>query len=432
MAAVVCAAVALPGAAGAGSGTPATTVDDPTTSAQAVTLVRDVVTASTKACKLSGVAVRHLRATPAGRLIRVTFKRPQPKGAVFYVPFGKVVAGDPMAGRIAHECEAKDPPKPRSRNDWKGLPYWNWQTGAFDVVSNGDRWRGARRVTGIKPGALGKRPTWTDRQDVVWGSRCRSGKQSIRLRRTLYLPGAPEGKVAVALAGRAFQRSGSGRGRPVRAITRMELRVNGRRVLRTSSSDGSARISSTAWRVGTNRLELRATKKSTGACNRGSKGLQLGIEARITSLSKHFVGDLSVKRARPTSEQGRLTFGFDITNKGPSAVIDGTFEARVEFSGGIRLRPGVVHYRSTRKDTTCTSTPVTADSTGVKLTCVVARLTRGRKETIKLGVAPVVPNGAKEQIDVRWTARGYQDLRNSDHQGQARAPICAPDVRSCS
>src|SRR5262249_55081818 len=161
---------------------------------------------------------------------------------------------------------------------------------------------------------------------------CAQGAQTIRLRRTVALPG-PVGDVGAFIApvtGPGF------------SITSAELWVNGRRVLKTGPRGGGFEPKpgmGTFFNFGDNDVMLVATKapnpKGVTGCNT-SDATRVAIQAAVRG---EFATDLALVEPAPV-DQAFAAVGaphvlgethFTVRNKGPGGVARGRFYFKIQL-----------------------------------------------------------------------------------------------------
>ena len=218
-------------------------------------------------------------------------------------------------------------------------PVWLSSEGdRFAVATNGE-WldleaHGKARVVQVNDRGIVAASDPLDRQGKIqiWASTCPRGAQTIRLRRTVELPG-PVGDVGAFIApitGPGF------------SISSAELWVNGHRVLKTGSRGGAFEpkpVLGTFFKFGENDVELVATKApnpgGVARCNT-SEATKVAILAAVRG---EFATDLALVEPAPV-DQAYAAAGtphvlgethFTVRNKGPGGVARGRFYFKIQL-----------------------------------------------------------------------------------------------------
>jgi hypothetical protein len=346
---------------------------------QAIATVTELARGNAHACRVS---VDGLTAEPIGDPIvstavtgwRVT-ARVRPFGEVrlrttadWIVDAKGATPDSPLAGRLAAACKA-DPGPPGTPEAWHSLPYLD--AGGDLYLTGNERWPGAVSTvpTGSSDLSLASYP-WGERYRFVWGATCMTGKQTVRLHRTVYAPGVPV-DASISLASLAL-RPGSAATNPVRSL---RLLVNGREAFVVHGSGAPpAMLPEDAlrlFRYGANDVVLEAQKRPSRTCNHGPSSLQVGIAFELVAHFRstlgtpgdgdfvvpgfHRAGTSWYARVPRTGERtGSLQ--FTIRNGGPSGDPGATF--RLDLDGTARI--AIVGRTLSRNVVRCETADATA------------------------------------------------------------------------
>jgi hypothetical protein len=255
----------------------------------------------------------------------------------------------------------------------------------------------------------------------VWAKRCTAAAQTVDFKKTMFLPGVP---AVLEASLRHYTR-------PLRS---MEILVNGRLLLKTTSAARRVDLKSRAgaFRFGNNGLELVATKGPTKkACNGSS-----GDTAVLMELHAEFKADLEVT-IDPPNNTGTALYVQHVTvkNNGPAAVDYGSIAYKVstsnlvpiwnsQNSSGVDPNAGVVIYQGADYIKGC----MYYSQGGYSTYCPIDSLQPGESRTYEVKYIYKDPGrNFSEKWTESWGASGDTLESNpSNNGGQRPRGACRP------
>jgi hypothetical protein len=206
------------------------------------------------------------------------------------------------------------------------------------------------------------------------------------------------------------------------------VRINGRRVAR-GGYYAFGQVPPGVWRVGANTIVVRATKRRTERCNRGRRGLQLGVEATVGG-DRRYGADVEVHRPTARQSGARLELTFPIEQHGPSGLVAGEFQVSVSFTGDIRML--VERITSGLAGVECGTTgPNDGSQGGEQVVCDLPLVPAGTAYAITLSVVVASPPGSfRERGTITWLGSGWRDF-TAGNAGQTQGSICSADQDPC-
>ena len=316
-------------------------------------------------------------------------------------PDGQAVATSPLAGAIVRDCPRRDPPTPQTFDDWRALPYFDYDSGQLYLTTT-RAWHvngGVRDSypTGAATGELSAFE-WGQRYEILWASHCSRQPQRVVFSRRVFLLGPPAA-LRVSLNALSIVPHQNSRN----VVTKLNFVVNGT-VVEATRDGGSADLGPkalAAFRYGENDLEIVARKGRSRPCNGGRKQLKVGVKME---LSGRFANDLAL--ADPSTFEGgghTYTNGaggralFHVYNNGPDGSAGGRFH--VQFSGPpLQL----VVEQVTGPVVGCDPTAVVTPTQSPSVDCLLGPSAPGAVATIQIVYAPQLPAEPRSDYDVTW------------------------------
>ncbi|HYH57651.1 MAG TPA: hypothetical protein VD790_00325 [Thermoleophilaceae bacterium] len=392
---------------------------------------RDLIDAARKPCKLEPPTSTGVSVSDSGfggvKEVSATVVRKPPvgtsgavAGARWEVDDGKLRPLDPMAGEINRRC-GDDPGKPDSPFDWRSLPYFGGYDQAYLYLITSKRWGRADQVTKHLPGETGSQD-WGEVGGYIWSEECDPGKDSVRLERTVHLPGRPFGGAPIR---GSLNTLGSILGPDARPITTVKVLLNGQTILRVKKNGDPFDfddIPAKLFKSGANRVEIRAEKRRTGKCNSRNAPTLVGVEF---SLYATYGSDLKVvvpEHAR--SNAFGIDIPFTVVNKGPSDIP----EARFAFSFTIHTEGGkAVLSHMGAGDCDLKREVIQPPRFGESFTCRVPDIERGESKKFAIRVVPGLPDGEDYWgASLTWSSRiaGMGEVDGSNQNGLRHITGC--------
>jgi hypothetical protein len=336
---------------------------------------------------------------------------------------------DPMAGEINRRCR-EDPGKPNTPSEWRSLPYFGGHDQAFLYLITSKRWDGAKQVTKHLPNTTGSQD-WGEAGGYIWRRECDPGRDSVRLQRTIFLPGRPFGgadiRAGVNTLGGVF-------GPRARPVTEVDVLLNGQRILRVKKRGDAFdfdEVPARLFRHGANRVVIEAKKRRTGKCNKGRSSALVGVEF---SLYATYGSDLAVEvPAHGQNSAFGIDVPFTVVNEGPSDIP----EAVLAFSFTIHTTGGkAVLQRSGAGD--CEPEPpylIEPPTFGILFVCRVRNIERGESKSFTWRVIPGLPEGETYWSGtLSWLSRisGMGEVDGSNQNGGRTITGCFQGDPRCA
>jgi len=394
---------------------------------------RNLIDAARRACKLEPPSSTGVSEYDSGfggvREVSATVVRKGPAGtsdevasARWEIRDGKLKPLDPMAGEINRRC-GDDPGKPGTPFEWRSLPYFGGYDQAYLYLITSKRWDNADQVTKHMPNTTGSQE-WGEIGGYIWRGQCDPGRDSVKLRRTVHLPGRPFGgtdiRAGVNTLGGVF-------GPGARPITTVDVSLNGETILKVKKNGDAfdfADVPAKAFRHGANKVVIEAEKRKTGKCNKGRSSTLVGVEF---SLYATYGSDLQVVVPESaTSHAFGLDVPFKVVNKGPSDIPEAAFSfsftihtsgaaGRVDFSGAGACEPEPPYVLS----------PPTF---GKSFVCRVRDIKRGDAKSFVFTIVPDFRDGRTFwSATLSWSSRisGMGEVDASNQNGSRHITGCA-------
>ena len=401
--------------------------------------VSDLIDAARRACKLepprrSGISeydsgfggVREVSASvvrkgPAGTSDEVATAR-------WEIRDGKLKPLDPMAGEISRRC-GDDPGKPNSPSEWRSLPYFGGYNQAFLFLITSKRWDHADQVTKHLPNQTGSQE-WGETGGYIWRGECDPGKDSVRLTRTVFLPGKPYGgtdiRAGVYTLGGVF-------GPGARPVTEVDVLLNGERILKVKKRGDAfdfGEVPARLFRHGANKVVIEAEKRQTGKCNAGRSSTLVGAEFFLYAT---YASDLAVEVPQhATSNAFGIDVPFKVVNNGPSDIP----EARFAFTFTIHSSGGkAVLQHSGAGD--CEPQPpylIQPPTFGISFVCRVRDIERGDSKPFTFRIVPGFAEGQNYwSASLGWSSgiSGMGELDGSNQNGGRTITGCRNGDTRC-
>jgi hypothetical protein len=388
--------------------------------------VRDLIDAARRPCKLKPPLSSGVSEFDAGyggvKEVSATFVRKDPFGSSddIVVARWEIRAGkpkpqplDPLAGEVNRRCR-DDAVKPDSAYDWRSLPYFGGYDQANLYLITNDRWNRADQLTKHLPNQTGAQD-WGEIGGFIWRGECDPGKDSVRLSRTIFLPGRPwdgaDIRAGVTMADGVLSPA-------ARSITEVDVLLNGERILKVRKSGFSSdfdEVPARVFRHGANKIVIEAKKRKTGKCNKGRASRLVGVEFWMYAS---YVSDLAVQVPEHASAPGLqgIPVPFTLVNKGPSDIP----EARLAFTFTIHTSGGKVLLQHSGAGE-CEPAPpylLQPPTFGNTFVCRVRNIERRESKTFDWGVIPGWPEGENYWSgSLGWTS-GISGMRETDVSNQ--------------
>ena len=391
--------------------------------------VRDLIDAALRPCKLRPPNSSGVSEYDAGyggvKEVSATFVRKDPFGSSdeIVVARWEIRPGkpkpqplDPLAGEVNRRCDDA-PDKPDSAYDWRSLPYFGGYDQAYLYLITSDRWNRADQVTKHLPNQTGAQD-WGEIGGFIWRGECDPGKDSVRLSRTVFLPGRPwdgaDIRAGVTMPDGVL-------GPAARSVTEVNVLLNGERILKVRKRGDAFdfdEVPARAFRHGANRIVIEAEKRKTGKCNKGKSSRLVGVEFWMYAS---YVSDLAVQVPEHASQPGLegLPVPFTLVNKGPSDIP----EARLAFAFSIHTSGGKGLLKHSGAGE-CEPEPpylLLPPTFGITFVCRVRDIERGESKKFEWGVTPGWPEGENYwSATLSWTS-GISGMRETDVSNQNSA-----------
>ena len=335
---------------------------------------------------------------------------------------------DPMAGEINRRC-GDDPGKPGSPFEWRSLPYFGGYDQAFLYLITSKRWDRAKQVTKHLPNTTGSQD-WGEVGGYVWRGECDPGSDSVRLTRTVFLPGRPfdgaDIRAGVNTLGGVF-------GPNARPVTEVQVLLNGQRILQVNKrgdafdfGDVPARL----FRHGANKVVIEAEKRKTGKCNKGRSSTLVGVEF---SLYATYGSDLAVEVPEDgVSNAFGIDVPFTVVNNGPSGIPEAAmlFSFQVHSTGG----KAVLQHSG---DSDCDPEPpylIQPPTFGITFVCRIRNIERGESKSFTFRITPgFADNQNYWSATLGWSSRisGMGEVDGSNQNGGRTITGCRNGDTRC-
>ena len=385
--------------------------------------VRDLIDGARRACKLepplnSGVS-EYDSGFAGVKEVSATFARKGPAGtsdeivvARWEIRDGKPKPLDPLAGEVNRRC-GDDPGKPGSPFEWRSLPYFGGYDQAYLWLITSKRWDGAEQVTKHLPSGTGSQE-WGEVGGYIWRGECDPGKDSVRLKRTVFLPGRPYGGTDIRAGVNTLGGVFSPRARPV---TELKVLLNGERILKVNKRGDAfdfGEVPARLFRHGANNIVIEAEKRQTGKCNAGRSSTLVGVEFFLYAT---YASDLAVDVPQHgTSNAFGIDVPFKVVNNGPSDIP----EARFAFTFTVHSSGGkAVLSHSGAGD--CEPEPpylIVPPTFGISFACRVRDIERGDSKTFTFRITPGFADGQNYwSASLGWSS-GISGMGETDGSNQ--------------
>ena len=407
---------------------------------QAEAKVRDLIDAADRACKLepprssgiseydSGVGgIKEVSATVVRKGVGGS-TTPEVVVARWEVRDGKLKPLDPMAGEINRRC-GDDPGKPGSPFEWRSLPYFGGYDQAYLSLITSERWDRADQVTKHLPNQTGLQD-WGEAGGYIWRGECDPGRDSVRLKRTIFLPGRPFGGADIRAGVNTL---GGVLGPGARPVTEVEVLLNGERILKVKKRGDHfdfGEVPARLFRDGANRVVIEAEKRATGKCNKGRASQLVGVEFFLYAT---YGSDLAVE----VPAHGRGTpFGLDVpfkvVNKGPSGIP----EAVIALAFSIHTSGGKAVLTHSGAGDCVPESPylIQPPTFGIAFVCRVRDIDRGESKSFTLRVVPGWPEGGTYwSASLGWSSRisGMGEVDGSNQNSGRTLTACRGGDTRC-
>lgn len=341
---------------------------------------------------------------------------------------GKLKPLDPMAGEINRRCR-DDPGKPDSALDWRSLPYFGGYDQAYLYLVTSDRWDGADQVTKHLPNTTGSQD-WGEVGGYIWRGECDPGKDSVKLQRTIFLPGRPFGGADIAAG---VTTAGGVFGPGARPVTEVEVLLNGQRILQVKKSGDSSDfgdVPARLFRHGANKVVIQAEKRKTGKCNKGRSSTLVGVEFFLNAT---YGSDLEVEvPAHGQSNAFGIDLPFKVVNNGPSDIPEAAMAMtfQIHSSGG----KAVLQHSG---DSDCDPEPpylIQPPTFGITFVCRVRNIERGESKTFTFRITPGFPENQNYwSATFGWSSRisGMGEVDGSNQNGGRTITGCRNGDTRC-
>ena len=401
--------------------------------------VRDLIDAARRACKLEPPQRTGVSEYDSGfgdlREVSATLVRKGVAGssgdavsARWEIRDGKLKPLDPMAGEVNRRC-GDDPGKPGSPSQWRSLPYFGGYDQAYLYLITSKRWDNTDQVTKHLPTATGSQE-WGEIGGYIWRGRCDPGKDSVKLTRTVHLPGRPFGgadvRGGVNTLGGVF-------GPGARPITSVEVSLNGQTILKVKKNGDAFDfddVPAKAFRHGANKVVIEAEKRKTGKCNKGNSSTLVGVEF---SLYATYGSDLAVEVPQnATSHAMGIDVPFKVVNKGPSDIPEAAFS----FSFVIHTSGGKAAVTPSGAGA-CEPQPpyiLQPPTFGKSFVCRVRDIKRGEAKNFVVTIVPGFPAGETYwSSTLTWLSRisGMGEVDGSNQNGGRNIEGCHSGDTRC-